>query len=89
MIYAKNCIEIGYYLEELQRNEAGAAHMQQIRSKLKTPLSIYFSRSARNNLIPQPGKSMGDEPLECLYPLNENKPPWEHMWSAVNDSTAL
>lgn len=27
--------------------------------------------------------------LECLYPLNENKPPWEHMWSAVNDSTAL
>ena len=38
MIYAKICIEIGYFLEELQRNEAGAAHTLQI----KTPLSIYF-----------------------------------------------
>ena len=53
--YAKNCVEIGYYLEELQRNEAGAAHTQQIRSKLETPLSIYFCASRKNNLIPQLG----------------------------------
>ena len=47
MIYAKNCIEIGYYLEELQRNEAGAAHMQQIRSKLKRLFQFIFALRAK------------------------------------------